>query len=232
MMRSWEARGDTAVVDEPLYAAYLRSTGLDHPGASEIMAHDETDVAAVSARLVSPGADAPAIVYQKHMAHHLLPGMERDWVDRLRNGLLIREPREMLTSLLKVLPNADLAATGLPFQADLFARSDSSLPVVDSRDVLENPPGMLAAMCRAFGVPYTDRMLSWAPGPRATDGVWAKYWYASVEASTGFAPYAPKNAEVPRRKLALLRECETIYDALAGHKLAADTERGPRASEE
>ena len=32
MMRSWENRVDTAVIDEPLYAAYLATTRLDHPG--------------------------------------------------------------------------------------------------------------------------------------------------------------------------------------------------------
>ena len=38
MMRAWEARGDTAVVDEPLYAHYLAATGLDHPGRAAVLA--------------------------------------------------------------------------------------------------------------------------------------------------------------------------------------------------
>ena len=33
MMRSFENRGDCAVVDEPFYAHYLAATGFDHPGA-------------------------------------------------------------------------------------------------------------------------------------------------------------------------------------------------------
>ena len=38
LMRAWENRPDTVVVDEPLYAFYLASTGLDHPGRDEVIA--------------------------------------------------------------------------------------------------------------------------------------------------------------------------------------------------
>ncbi len=218
MMRSWDARGDTRVVDEPLYAHYLRATGLDHPGADEVIAHGQTHLPAVIAGLSSPQPGDPAIVYQKHMAHHVLPGMDLAWAAGVRNAMLIREPREMLTSLLAVLPNADLHATGLPAQIDLLERL-GSVPVVDSRDVLDNPPGTLRALCEAVGVPYTDRMLSWAPGPRETDGVWAKHWYASVHASTGFVPYRPKQAQVAPRHMPLLRQCEALYARLCEHRV-------------
>jgi len=219
MMRSWEARGDTLVVDEPLYAHYLERTGIDHPGAREVIECGEADADVVIDRLTTPPPLPHRFVYQKHMAHHLLPDMDLEWVDSLTNALLVREPREMLTSLLEVLPNADLEATGLPAQIELLERFDGGLPVIDSRDVLLQPEGMLQALCEKLGVPYTDRMLSWEIGPRATDGVWAKYWYANVERSTGFAPYKRKNAEVPRRHLPLLRQCEALYHRLAQHAL-------------
>ena len=183
MMRSWDARGDTRVVDEPRYAHYRNETGLDHPVAAKVVEHGETDLDAEVRDLTTPRADDPALVYQKHMTHHVLPGMDVSWALGLRNAMLIREPREMLTSLLAVLPNADLHATGLPQQIELFDRLGGA-PVVDSRDVLENPRGMLGALCGALGVPFTDRMLSWPAGPRDTAGVWAEHWYASVNAST------------------------------------------------
>ncbi len=62
-------------------------------------------------------------------------------------------------------------------------------------------------------------MLSWEPGPRATDGVWAKYWYDAVLESTGFRPFQPKNEEVPERFLPLLKECNALYQILATHRL-------------
>ena len=43
MMRSWENREDTFVVDEPLYAHYLRATGIEHPGTEEILQSQNTD---------------------------------------------------------------------------------------------------------------------------------------------------------------------------------------------
>jgi hypothetical protein len=52
----------------------------------------------------------------------------------------------------------------------------------------------LAALCASLGIDYSEKMLSWPAGPRDTDGVWAPAWYASVEASTGFAPPPPEGA--------------------------------------
>ena len=220
LMRSWEARGDTRVIDEPLYPHYLFKTGLDHPGADDVIAVGETDLKVVLEQLTAPPSEPFAFVYQKHMAHHLLPSMALSWVDGLTNALLVREPREMLTSLLRVLPNPDLDATGLPAQVALLERFGCGLPVVDSKAVLTRPRDTLCALCESLGVPFTERMLAWKPGPRATDGVWAKHWYGSVEQSTGFAPYKRKDAEVPRRHLPLLRSCETLYNRLVVHAIS------------
>ncbi|RUL89094.1 HAD family hydrolase [Tautonia sociabilis] len=223
MMRSWGNRPDTAVCDEPLYAFYLKETGLDHPGAAEVIAHHEADWRKVVEQLVGPVPGGRAIFYQKQMAHHLLPSIDRSWLDRVTNAFLIREPREMLTSLLKVLPEPRLEDTGLPQQVEIFnrvrERTGAVPPVVDAKDVLDDPRGMLAALCRSLGVPFDDRMLSWPPGPRETDGIWAKYWYDSVERSTGFQPYTPKPDAVPDRLLGVLERAEDCYATLFEHRL-------------
>ncbi len=223
MMRSWEARGDTAVVDEPLYAHYLLRTGLDHPGAAEVISRQETDLDRVVATLTGPVPGDPAIQYQKHMTHHLLPGMDTGWVAVLTNCFLIREPGPMLVSLAKVLPDPTLEATGLPQQAALFERERERLgrtpPVIDAWDVLADPARTLALLCAAAGVSYSDRMLSWPAGPRATDGVWAKHWYAAVEKSTGFGPPERRDEPVPHRLAPLLRECRPLYESLHAHRL-------------
>jgi hypothetical protein len=51
MMRSWENREDTIVVDEPFYAAYLLRTGIDHPGRQTVIASQPTDPPEVVAAL-------------------------------------------------------------------------------------------------------------------------------------------------------------------------------------
>ena len=223
LLRSWGSRGDTAVCDEPLYAHYLHVTGLRHPGREEVLASQPTDWREVVAGLVGRIPGGRPIYYQKQMAHHLLPDIGRAWLDRLRHGFLIREPREMLASLLAVTPGAEVADTGLVQQWELFRRvrdRDGRVPpVVDSRDVLEDPRGTLTALCAALDVPFDPAMLSWKPGPRATDGVWAPHWYASVERSTGFRPYRPKSVEVPPERHALLAVCEDLYRRLHRHRL-------------
>ncbi len=223
LMRSWGSREDTAVVDEPLYAHYLKETGRAHPSRDEVIAHYETDWRAVVARITGPIPNGASIYYQKHMAHHLLPEMDWDWVLDLRNAFLIREPREMLTSLIEFLPEPTLSDTGLPQQWALFQRLHQERgtppPVIVARDVLKAPRPTLEALCDALGVPFRDVMLSWPPGPRETDGIWAKHWYDSVYDSTGFQPYQPKDDPVPDRLSDLLDECEALYDHLYTHRL-------------
>src|SRR6202789_225209 len=92
MMRSFEARGDTAVCDEPFYAAYLARTGIDHPMRDEVMASQPRDPAAVAALLLGPVPENKPIWYQKHMTLHLLAGDRLDWMGDVRNAFFIREP--------------------------------------------------------------------------------------------------------------------------------------------
>src|SRR5262252_350367 len=108
MMRSWGNRPDTAVVDEPLYGFYLKETGADHPGRDEVIAAMETDWRKVTAALVGPNPGGRRIWYQKHMAHHLLPHVERGWIAELTNCFLIRDPARVLVSLAKVTPSPSL----------------------------------------------------------------------------------------------------------------------------
>lgn len=225
MMRAWENRPDTFVTDEPLYAHYLKETGAPHPGADEVIAAGETDWHRVVAFLTGPIPEGKTVWFQKHMSHHLLPHIELDWVDRLTNAFLIREPREMLTSLIAVTPHPKLPDTGLPQQIQLFERLQKRTgkipPVIDSRDVLENPRGILTALCAAVDLPFTTAMLSWPAGRRKTDGIWATHWYASVEQTTGFGPYQPKSKPVPAEFTTLLKECEFLYKKMHAHRLTA-----------
>src|SRR3954471_18832192 len=97
MMRSFENRADCTVVDEPLYAAYLAATGLDHPGRDEVIASQPTDPATVVRELIS-GPVPTHVQYQKHMTHHLLPGFPRTGLGSLAHAFLVRDPERVLTS--------------------------------------------------------------------------------------------------------------------------------------
>lgn len=225
MMRSWGSRADTIVCDEPLYAHYLTQVDRTrHPGHRETLAAHEQDWRRVVAWLTGPLPPGTRVFYQKHMAHHLLPLIELDWVDGLTNCFLIRQPREMLASLLEFLPEPTLADTGLPQQVALFRRlsgdrSRRPPPVIDGRDVLADPRHMLGLLCEAVGVPFDEAMLHWAPGPRATDGAWAPFWYAKVLDTTTFGPNRPPMTALPPQLEPLARECEVLYAELAEHRL-------------
>jgi Sulfotransferase domain len=223
LLRAWGNRPDTFVCDEPLYAHYLLKTGVAHPGADEVIRSQENDWRKVVRWLTEDVPDGKAIFYQKHMTHHLLPEIDRGWLDRVTNAFLIRAPREMLTSFVRIAGMPRLEDLGLPQQLEIFTlvrrRTGRVPPVVDARDVLENPPRLLQLLCAALDVEFTEAMLSWPPGPRATDGVWAKYWYDAVLKTTTFQPYQPKNDPVPPALAGLLDEAEAIYQQLHEHRL-------------
>ncbi|HXA09374.1 MAG TPA: hypothetical protein VNW28_05290 [Chthoniobacterales bacterium] len=223
MMRSWGNRTDTAVVDEPLYAFYLKATGKKHPVAEEVIAAGETDWREVTVRLTRDTPGSKRIYYQKQMTHHLLPEIERDWLADLTNCFLIRDPAEVIASYIKKNDDPTLEDIGFVQQAEIFdwvrARSSAVPPVIDARDVLQNPERVLRLLCAAVAVEFDPAMLAWPPGLRATDGIWAKHWYGEVAKSTGFEPYRPRSAEVPERLREIEARCRACYEQLYQHRL-------------
>jgi hypothetical protein len=223
MMRAWGNRPDIFVVDEPFYAFYLKKTGTDHPGAQEVIAAGETDWRKIVANLTGAIPNGARIFYQKQMTHHLLPEVSREWLREVTNCFLIRNPAEVIASYIKKNREPVVEDLGFAQEAEIFdlvQRQTASVPpVIDADDVLRDPERMLRLLCDAISVEFSDAMLSWPPGPRETDGVWAKYWYAEVERSTSFAPYRKRKIEVPKSLRDVHDRCREIYDALYEHRL-------------
>jgi hypothetical protein len=217
MMRSWGNRPDTAVIDEPFYAYYLKATGKKHPGAEEVIAAGETDWRKIVTQLTGSFPEGKRIFYQKQMTHHLLPEVDREWLAGVTNCFLIRDPREVIVSYIKKQEDPTLEDLGFLQQEEIFdwvrARTGAA-PVVDARDMLENPRRTLGLLCDAVGVKFSDSMLSWSPGLRATDGIWAKYWYGEVARSTSFQPYRPRHAKVPAHLQEIHDRCRESYQRL------------------
>lgn len=217
LMRAFENRPDTAVVDEPLYGYYLSRTGLDHPGAAEVIASMDTDWRGVLARLRDePPPDGASIWYAKHMAHHVLGEVELSALTGFRHAFLIRDPRALLASYARVRSAPSLGDLGLARQVEIFRAFGG--PVIDASDVLADPRAALSALCSALGIVFSETMLRWPSGSRPTDGVWAKYWYGSVWRSTGFGP-AREPASVPQGLEPLAAACQPYYRELAVHRL-------------
>lgn len=223
MMRAWENRPDTAVVDEPFYACYLATSGADHPLRDEVLAAQSSDWHAVSRMLTGRVPGGRRIFYQKHMTHHMLAEAPLEWLDRVSHAFLIRHPREVAVSYARArdaVPEFD--DLGYLRQAELFDRiadrCGAAPPVVDAADVLKQPAAALRALCGALGVPFDERMLAWPAGPRATDGVWAPHWYQSVWRSTGFGRAAAP-AEPSPQVLPVIEAALPFYERLTRHRL-------------
>jgi Sulfotransferase domain len=245
LMRAFENRPDTVVVDEPLYGYYLDRTGISHPGRDEILRSMPLRWPEVIDQLASDQLPAATtIYYAKHMSHHLLPEVDRAALAGMRHAFLIRDPRRLLASYAKVRDTPTLADLGLAQQVEIFRLFGG--PVIDAADLAAQPGRTLTALCAALDIPFDPSMLAWPPGPRPTDGVWAKHWYARVWRSTGFvanqdsgAPVEarsstgagspalpPETPALPSETPALSPELETLaalcrpfYDELLDHRL-------------
>lgn len=222
LMYSFAERPDTHVVDEPLYGHFLRVTGAVHPGREEVLANVECDGNKVMRELLVQSADSPDILFIKQMAHQLVD-IDTDFLQQTEHIFLIRDPEQMLPSLTIQLPDATLADTGLKMQWQLLEELDAAgqrPAILDSRELMLDPQAVLRQLCEHLHIPFLDTMLSWEPGPRAEDGVWAPHWYHAVHQSTGFSGYHHKEC-FPESLAPLLAECSPWYEKLYGRALRA-----------
>ena len=81
MMRSFENRPDSVVLDEPFYAYYLNLTGLDHPMRNEIINKGNINFKNIISEITGPIPKGKKIWYQKHMAQHNTSSMNIKWIN-------------------------------------------------------------------------------------------------------------------------------------------------------
>lgn len=225
LMYAFAQRADTIVVDEPFYGHYLSQTPAHeyHPGATEIITSMENDWRKVITDTILAPVAAP-IIFFKMMTHHI---MDIDWnfLQQTVNILLTRNPYDMLPSYAKNVTTPQLHDVGYADHIKLldFLRSvGQTPPILESETFLQNPHLVLQRLCQQIGIPFTEKMLSWQAGPKTEDGVWAKYWYNSVHASTGFREYTPKTDPFPQQLQSLLAECLPHYEQLAQLAITAE----------
>jgi len=223
MMRSWENRSDTFVSDEPLYAHYLAHTGLEHPGRKDIIESQPTDWQAVAEYCLSASYEHCSVHYQKHMTQHVLPHIELDWLESLNNIFLIRTPAAVVASYARARPNLNASDLGFEQQARLFRHVkehiNSDPLVISSAELLQQPQSAMELLCQHLGLAFETNMLQWPAGKRASDGVWAPYWYKNVEQSTGFSTQSAKEIHLDSAQQSIADQCQPYYDLLASHAL-------------
>lgn len=224
MMRAFENRPDCAVVDEPLYGAWLKMSGAPHPMREEVIAAMDTDWHSVVADLTGQPPGGKPLWYQKHMTHHILPEMlETGWLSKLKHVFLIRDPRHVVASYLGKRDTVSPQDIGVPQQQAIHdfivGRVGQEPPVIDSGEFLADPEGHLRALCRRLDIEFLPEMLSWPAGGRESDGVWAPHWYRKVRESTGFGPPPGEPPELEGRAKAVAESCRPLYQQLYSLRL-------------
>ena len=216
MMRSFGARADCAVWDEPFYGPFLLATGRDDPGRDEILAVHEIQAKRVAELCqAETGTD---YYFQKHMPFQMLEGFPLDWARQAKHFFLLRHPKRVIASYVKVRPEASIEDVGFRAQRRIYETIGHMVgtppPVIHSEDVLKNPKAALSALCAAIDIPFDPAMLSWEAGLQSEDGAWAPYWYGGVINSTKFAAYDSNMPNIAPRYDGLLLACEDDYNAL------------------
>jgi len=222
LMYSFAQRKDTKVVDEPFYGYYLKISPAKHPGREEVIESMETNPAQIVEDLLL--FNNRPVLFIKNMAHHLI-GIEERFFTSVTNVFLIRNPEQLISSLVRVVPEPTMTDIGVAKQYELYnqvTKSGQRPVVLDSGELLKNPDGVLNGLCRRLGISFERAMLSWKPGPRPEDGVWAKYWYQNVHKSSGFEPQATSTHELPERLATLYEEALPFYREMFEKALKAE----------
>ena len=223
MMRSFENRKDTIVIDEPFYAYYLKKSDLVHPGKDQILKSQSNNWYDVVDKITSELPDGATIYYQKHMAHHIFPNNDIGWVKSFKNCFLIRHPKEVIISYSKKNKIKNASDLGFIQQVQLFKKikniTGTTPAIFDSMDILLDPKVLLKKLCKYLEIEFSNKMLKWPKGIRDTDGVWASHWYKNVINSDGFKPYNKRNEDLNINQIKLFEESMEYYNYLSSFKI-------------
>lgn len=215
LMYSFSERDDMDVLDEPLYANFLRVTGVDRPYRQELLSKMDPDGNKVVKEVIF-GPGEKAYRYCKHIAKQRLPNLTGDLMKKGKHFILIRNPMNILPSFDKVVPPSflELGVAELVAIYSELCELGSPPPVIDADDLRRDPEAVLSGLCEDLGIPFQPQMLKWKAGPRDFDGIWAPWWYESVHTSTGFSKSRRYPMTFPFAFYDLLEQSLPFYNML------------------
>ena len=221
LMRSWSSRKDTFVTDEPFYAYYLKQTKLKHPQYEEIINHYPSNYDEVVNYLINKIPKNKKIWYQKHMAHHMLDLNNINWVNNCENCILLRHPKEVISSYSKKNKLDSAEELGYPQQYEIIKylkKMNKSYVIIDSSELLKNPEKVLSQWCMKINIKFDKSMLRWEKGNHASDGIWWKSWYDNVIKTTRFKQYKKKDINIENKYDSIYNESMKYYTYLKENK--------------
>ena len=214
LMYSFGNREDTEIYDEALYGYYLHKTGLKHPGYNDVINNMEINSEKVINQIIL--RPKKNINFHKLMTHFLID-LDLNFLKKVNNVIFIRNPKEIINSYNKVIPNPTILDIGVKKQYELYnhlIEANNTPIVLDSSILLKNPEEILKILCNKLDISYSNKMLKWSKGPKKADGIWAKYWYKNVHMSNGFHNYKTKEIKLSPKNERLAKDCEKYYNFL------------------
>jgi len=217
LMYSFSQRSNTKVIDEPFYAYYLShiNPDINHPGKKEILNSQPNDFNRILQKIDNEYVHK--VLFIKNMTHHL-NGIPLSFAYNWINIILTRNPIKSISSFSKVIkhPTQNDIGYKLQYEAALqFKKLKANFYILDADKLLSNPKLELKKLCNFCSINFDDKMLKWPQGGIKEDGIWAKYWYKNVHASTSFKSSNKDNSVMLEKSLyPLLKECNIFYDKL------------------
>lgn len=218
LMYSMAQRSDMRVLDEPLYAHFLRHTGAERPCREATLAGRPSDPEAALAYMTPKpeewGEDRH--LFCKHIANNTL-GLPWSTFDGHRHVILFRNPAAVMASYGAHITRPLMRDLCYDHQLNLLRTLDAegTSPVVICSDRLQaEPERILRDLCVNLGLSWDPAILTWTAGARPEDGPWAKWWYGGVHASTGWEARPPQKKVVPAHLEDLHEQCLGSYHEL------------------
>ena len=214
LMYSFGNRSDTEITDEVLYGYYLSKSNVNHPGKNEIIENLECNSQKVINEIILK--PKKKVNFHKLMTHFLID-IDLEFLNKVTNVLLIRDPKEIIHSYHKVIPYPTIDDVGVKKQFELFNYlndTGNKVIILDSKDLLTDPEKTLNILCEKINIPFDKNMLQWKKGPKKEDCIWAIYWYENVHQSSGFNTYQIKDIKLDLKNKKLAENCYRYYNVL------------------
>jgi sulfotransferase family protein len=182
-LRMIAERGDHIVLHEPF--SQLADFGA-YDAAGRVV-HTEAELIA---RILALAARGP--VFFKDTTDFRYPGLlaDRGFLRRVSHTFLIRDPAAAIASHFALNPRLTSAEVGFERLSeihDAVLAAGGRAVVVDSDDLVGDPPAVVAAFCAAVGLDFRPAALTWTPGLLPQ---WqrTRRWHVRTGATGGFAP--------------------------------------------
>ncbi len=227
-------RGDMACFHEPFGEAWYQGDDARAPRLTSASSRKPgLNFDTVLQKMQAAALKRP--VFSKDMPQFTDHLWNDDFLSRFEHSFLIRNPAKVLASLhrswVKSGNDEGFSRNEIGFDEqrrlfDLLCTQFGKTPVViDSDDLLENPPAMVEKYCNAIGIPFIAKALSWEPGSRS-EVLWYdgddSIWHETLRNSDGLKAQPRKSVEVnelPENLQVLYRDFLPHYQHLHSHRL-------------